>query len=116
VNVDGPPLTVAVCGPLEAHESVNQVPLTFTGSLNVTVILLLRGTFVAPFAGTVLETDGGCSVEEGVSEKSSTARPSSEPDTLRSSQRIQKVAPGEIFRPVMVAESIVRSEVALPSF
>ena len=30
--------------------SVNQVPVTLTGSLKVTVMLAFRGTFVAPFS------------------------------------------------------------------
>jgi hypothetical protein len=61
VNVVGPPLTVAVCAPLEPHEIEYHVPLTFTGSLNVIETLLLTSTPVAPEAGFVLATVGAAS-------------------------------------------------------
>ncbi len=51
----------------------------------------------------------------GVSEKSSTARPSSAPGTRSlSAQRIQKVPPFGILKPVMVKLRAVRFEAALP--
>ena len=58
VKVVGPPLTVAVWPSLELHEIENQLPVTFTGSLKVIVMLLLRATSPALFAGFVLETVG----------------------------------------------------------
>src|SRR3954465_5768460 len=50
----------------------------------------------------------------GVSERSSTARPSSAPVASVSFQRIQKVAPLGIDRAEIVDESAVRSAAALP--
>ena len=41
---------------------MNELALAFTGSLNVTVTLLLEFTPVAPFAGLVLVTVGALSV------------------------------------------------------
>ena len=41
---------------------MNELPLAFTGSLKVTVILPLAFTPVALFAGLVLETVGALSV------------------------------------------------------
>src|SRR5262245_6912424 len=61
VKVMGPPITVATCVPLSTQSSVNQAPLTVTASLNVTVTSVLAGTFVAPSAGMVLETNGAAS-------------------------------------------------------
>src|SRR5919109_3711435 len=61
VNVVGPPLAAAVWLPLELHEIENQLPVTFTGSLNVIVTLLFRATPPAPSAGFVLETVGAAS-------------------------------------------------------
>src|SRR5262245_65083868 len=61
VNVVGPPETAAVCGPEAIQRMLNHDPVTFTGSLNVTVMLWSGGTFVAPFAGTVLTTVGASS-------------------------------------------------------
>src|SRR5918912_4090017 len=58
VNVVGPPLAAAVWPPLELHEIENQLPVTFTGSLNVIVTLLFSATSPAPFAGVVLDTAG----------------------------------------------------------
>ena len=52
----------------------------------------------------------------GVSEKSSTARPSSAPVASVSVQRIQNVAPFAMLKPVTVDESAVRSAAALPFF
>jgi hypothetical protein len=62
VKVAGPPLTVAVCAPLVAHEMLYQAPDTVTGSLKVTVMLLASATLVAPLVGTVLATVGGRSL------------------------------------------------------
>src|SRR5690242_10444115 len=50
----------------------------------------------------------------GVSEKSSTARPSSEPETSVSVQRIQNVVPAAMFSPLMVELNGVRSGATLP--
>src|SRR5919201_3346829 len=61
VNVVGPPLAVAVWPSLELHEIENQLPVTFTGSLKVIVMLLFRATSPALFAGLVLETVGAWS-------------------------------------------------------
>ena len=49
------------------------------------------------------------------SEKSSIARPSSAPVPSASFQRRQNVAPLAMFRPLMVAASVVRLPTALPS-
>src|SRR5262245_55058905 len=43
------------------HCSANAVAVTLTGSLNVTTRSAPTGTFVAPFAGTVVVTVGGSS-------------------------------------------------------
>src|SRR5919204_1644960 len=61
VKVVGPPPTVAVWPSLEVQEIENQLPVTFTGSLNVIVTLLFNATSPAPFAGLVLETVGAAS-------------------------------------------------------
>src|ERR671928_1283113 len=60
-KVVGPPLTVAVWPPLELHEIENQLPVTFTASLKVIVMLLFSATSPAAFAGFVLETVGAWS-------------------------------------------------------
>ena len=60
VNVLGPPLTVAVRGPL-AHAMPYQLGDTFTGSEKVTVMFEPTPTPVAPAAGTVVVTDGAIS-------------------------------------------------------
>src|ERR671935_1680771 len=61
VKVVGPPLTAAVWPSLELQEMENQLPVTFTGSLNVIVMLLDSATSPAPFAGLVLDTVGAWS-------------------------------------------------------
>ena len=61
VNVVGPPLAVAACGPLVVQAMVNHDPVTSTASLNVTVTFASRATSVASFAGVVLATVGGLS-------------------------------------------------------
>src|SRR5215207_11239978 len=61
VKVVGPPVTTAVCAPLVAQETVNQLPATFTGSLKVMLMSALVVAPVAPFAGVVDETAGGVS-------------------------------------------------------
>src|SRR5919204_1048758 len=61
VKVVGPPLTAAVWPSLELHEIENQLPVTFTGSLKVIVMLLFSATLPAPSAGLVLETVGAAS-------------------------------------------------------
>src|SRR2546423_183959 len=63
VIVDVPePLTAKVCGLPLGHSTLNELVLTFTGSLKVTVMLLLGFTPVALLAGLVLETVGALSV------------------------------------------------------
>src|SRR5688572_7706472 len=78
------------------------VPCTM-GSLNVNERVVFVGTADAPFAG---ENDrrAGCSVSLGFTSmlKSSTASPSSAPDAFASTQRIMKVDPAAIFKPVRV--------------
>src|SRR5215217_6301305 len=64
VKVLGPPVTTVSATlrvPLVVHEIWNQSPVTFTGSLNVTVISEFTAWLVAPFAGVVLVTLGGAS-------------------------------------------------------
>src|SRR5882762_1709299 len=51
VKVVGPPVVIAVCSPLLAHDIWIQFAETFTGSSNVTVISVLLFTPVAPLAG-----------------------------------------------------------------
>jgi hypothetical protein len=61
VNVTGPPFTVAAWEPLVTHEIENQLAVTLTGSLNVTVTLDATGTSVASSAGFVPVTVGAAS-------------------------------------------------------
>src|SRR5205085_2485957 len=56
------PLTPNPSGVPLGHSTVNELPPAFTGSLNVSVMLLLGLTPVALFAGLVLETVGALSV------------------------------------------------------
>src|SRR5215211_2149122 len=72
-------------------------------------------TSTALLDGDVTATDGAGSANVGVSEKSSTARPSSAPDALKSTQRIQKVAPAAIDTPETWPTTDVRFARALPS-
>src|SRR5262245_21591044 len=58
VNVVGPPLAVAVCAPLAAHEIVYQAPVTSTGWLNVIVTSAFTATSTAPDAGERVATAG----------------------------------------------------------
>src|SRR5688500_2976866 len=44
------------------HSSVKALPVTFTGSLKVIVMLVSDAWFVAPLAGTVVVTVGAASV------------------------------------------------------
>ena len=60
VKVVGPPLSVVAWPPLVAQLSVNHAPVTVTGSLKVTLTLLLTGTSVAPFVGLVLARLAHC--------------------------------------------------------
>ena len=57
---------------------------------------------------------GGTTPPWGVSEKSSTDRPSSAPVASISVQRIQNVAPLAMLKPGIIEESAVRSAAALP--
>src|SRR6188508_3117619 len=61
VKVVGPPETVAECAPLAPQLIVNQVPVTLTGSENVSVMSLPTGTPVAESAGDVTEICGAAS-------------------------------------------------------
>src|SRR5256885_12943223 len=61
VNVAGPPLWAAVCEPLIAHETVYHAVETFTGSLNVIVIFVLKPTSLAPASGELAVTTGALS-------------------------------------------------------
>ncbi|MCZ7548203.1 MAG: hypothetical protein M5U11_03505 [Anaerolineales bacterium] len=56
-------VTVTECAPLVPHITVNQLPITDTGSLNVIVIFASTATFAAPLVGVVLETLGGKSAK-----------------------------------------------------
>src|SRR5262245_2149846 len=55
-------VTVNALGVPTGHSSLNAVPVTFTCSLKLIVIVVFGGTVVAPLAGKVEETDGGRSV------------------------------------------------------
>ena len=66
VKLVGPPLALAVRVPETLQASVNHAPLTFTGSLKVTVRLAPGGTSVAPSAGYVEVTSGAASGESQV--------------------------------------------------
>src|SRR6266508_1470676 len=76
VKLVGPPLTVAVCEPLFAHATVNQLPITLTGSLKVTVIVASSATLVAFGAGAVAITNGATSPSAPSPPNVSTAKPS----------------------------------------
>src|SRR5882762_6128435 len=65
VKVVGPPVVIAVCSPLLAHDIWIQFAETFTGSSNVTVISVLLFTPVAPLAGDTPSTTGDRSPEVG---------------------------------------------------
>src|SRR5215467_15581762 len=65
VKVVGPPVTTVSATlrvPLVAPTIWNQLPVTFTGSLNVIVMLVLPATCVAPLVGVVLVTLGAVSI------------------------------------------------------
>src|SRR5436190_1001011 len=65
VNVVGPPVTTVSATlrvPEVGHTIWNQLPVTFTGSLKVTVRFVLADCCVAPFTGVVPVTDGAASV------------------------------------------------------
>src|SRR6266545_3105290 len=57
----------------------------------------------------------GVGTKSGVSEKSSTANPSSELDMSKSVQRIQKLDPSAMFNPLIAKLIAVRFPDALPS-
>src|SRR5690242_7934107 len=64
VKVVGPPVTTVAAGlrvPLVGQTIENQLPVTFTGSLNVTEISVLVAWLVAPLVGVVLVTVGAAS-------------------------------------------------------
>ncbi len=65
VKVVGPPVTTVSATfrvPLIGHTIWNQLPVTFTASLKVTVTLELMATPVAPLVGVVAVTDGAWSI------------------------------------------------------
>src|SRR5436190_1040519 len=62
IDEKGEPLTPKLWGEPLGHSIVNELPLAFTGSLKLTVMLLLGSTAVAPLAGLVLVTVGALSV------------------------------------------------------
>src|SRR5919109_783067 len=64
VKVLGPPLVVAVCEPLTKQEIENQLPVTLTGSLNVTLTFASSATSLAPLAGERLATEGAVSAAQ----------------------------------------------------
>src|SRR5438128_1047710 len=61
VKVVGPAPNVAACPPVVVQLIVNQLPLTFTGSVKVIVIFAVSATSAAPAAGLVAATAGGAS-------------------------------------------------------
>src|SRR5436305_12328438 len=88
-------------------------------SLPVTLIVngaAFCATVAAGSAGGVMVGGVFGAAPFGVSEKSSTARPSSAPVASVSVQRMKKEAPFGIVRPVIVVERAVRSAAALPFF
>src|SRR5690348_14551529 len=114
----GPPLTLAICVPDTVHWIEYHGSLTVTGSLKLTASVADGATLLAPEPGVVATTDGVTSTG-GVpsTEKltSSMARPSSLPETFRSTQRIQIAADGARLSPVIDAAIAVRFAAALPS-
>ena len=60
-TLDGELLCVKVFGVAAGHSSVNALPVALTLSVNVIEILESAGTFVAPFTGEVLSTEGAVS-------------------------------------------------------
>ena len=65
VKAVGPPVTTAVCAPLEVHAIANQAPLTATGSEKVIVTSVVGSTLDAPEAGEMAATDGATSPASG---------------------------------------------------
>ena len=76
------------------------------------VLVAFKTTFVTEFAGSV---QAGKTTFEKVTFKLSTLKPSSEPNEFLSCQRIQKVAPFAILKPVTEEEINVWLLVAFPS-
>src|ERR1051326_4561123 len=65
VKVVGPPVTtvsMTLRVPLVGQTIWNQLPVTFTGSLNVIERFELSATFVAPFGGVVAVAEGAWSI------------------------------------------------------
>src|SRR6185369_17145278 len=65
VNVVGPPVTTVSATlrvPLDEPTIWNQLPVTLTGSLNVSVMFVLFAICVAPLVGVVALTVGAASV------------------------------------------------------
>src|SRR5436305_4130360 len=55
-------VTVNATGVPVGHSSLNAVPVTFTGSLKLIVIVEPGVMLVAPFGGTGVVTEGGVSI------------------------------------------------------
>src|SRR4029450_9510039 len=66
VKLLGPPETVALWAPLDAHVIEYQGSVTSTGSEKLIVMFDARGTFTAPAIGLVAETTGATSSDRGV--------------------------------------------------
>ena len=88
--------------------------LVDTVTVNVAVIVPLWPSVTDTSSIDTVGVTGPPSLS-GVSEKSSTARPSSAPVALKSVHRIQKVVPGGMPRPSMTLSSAVRFAAAWPS-
>src|SRR4051794_34436390 len=86
------------------------------GALNETVNVNDVVPALPSFKDTSLTVKDGRVVVNGVSEKSSMARPSSAPVASSSAQRIQNSAPAGIDSDEIVALSTVLSAAALPFF
>ena len=67
VKVVGPAPNVAVCPPVLVQLIVNQLPLTFTGSVKVIVMFASTEMPLAPFEGFVDATAGAVSLGHALS-------------------------------------------------
>src|ERR1041385_6541375 len=73
VNVVGPPVTTVSATlrvPLDVQTIWNQLPVTFTGSLNVMLMFVFVSWLIAPLVGVVLATFGAASCVEKLKTKS----------------------------------------------
>jgi hypothetical protein len=89
--------------------------VALTLSLKFMTTFELNGDICSCVHREVLVTVGAASPPLAVREKSSTARPSSAPVASTSVQRIQKLAPLLMLKPVMVELRELRFAPALPS-